>query len=236
MKTAYLFTIALLSLFALGLSSCGEQIHGNGNIVEVKHDVDDFNEIDISGVFEVELIKGGSKVEVITDENLHEHISIKSDVGELDINTNDKYLQSDQLLLRIFYDDLEEIDVSGAIQITSDKTIKSKSFEFDVSGACDGELDFDVKNLEVEISGGGELTLSGEADEAHFKISGAGDIDAMELEVKEASIDVTGAGEVEIAVSDKLDVDVTGAGDVKYKGDPVITKSISGAGEVKQVK
>jgi len=98
MKLGYaLIVLALTGL----LSSCGERIEGNGNVVEVSHELDAFDEVEISGVFQVELIKGGSSIEVITDENLHEHISIEVEDGELSIDTENKFLEAEKLLLRI---------------------------------------------------------------------------------------------------------------------------------------
>ncbi len=232
MKLGYaLIVLALTGL----LSSCGERIEGNGNVVEVSHELDAFDEVEISGVFQVELIKGGSSIEVITDENLHEHISIEVEDGELSIDTENKFLEAEKLLLRIHYKDLKEIEVSGAIEISADETINEKSFELEVSGACDGALDVNVDELIIEISGGGELELTGKADEVHIKISGAGEIEASELNAKRADIDITGAGDIEIAVSDRLKVHVAGAGDVKYVGDPEIEQSITGAGSVSKL-
>lgn len=226
---------ACIAIAALTLSSCGERIQGNGNVVEVSHELSSFDEIDISGMFEVELLKGGSEVEVITDENLHEHINVKVEDDRLIIDTDDKYLEADKLLLRIQYDDLESVEASGAIELSVDKTLKSDEFSLDVSGACDARMDVNVDLLDIEISGGGEIELTGKADEVNFDISGAGDIDAIDLKTKVASIDVTGAGEVKITVSDRLDVDITGAGDVRYKGDPEINQSITGAGSVEKL-
>lgn len=232
MKLGYaLIVLALTGL----LSSCGERIEGNGNVVEVSHELDAFDEVEISGVFQVELIKGGSSIEVITDENLHEHISIEVEDGELSIDTENKFLEAEKLLLRIHYKDLKEIEVSGAIEISADETINEKSFELEVSGTCDGALDVNVDELIIEISGGGELELTGKADEVHIKISGAGEIEASELNAKRADIDITGAGDIEIAVSDRLKVHVAGAGDVKYVGDPEIEQSITGAGSVSKL-
>ncbi|MEQ9186111.1 MAG: head GIN domain-containing protein [Cryomorphaceae bacterium] len=229
MKVGY----TLLTVLIIGmLCSCGERIAGNGNVVEVSHDVDRFDEIDISGVFEVELIKGGSSVEVITDENLHEHIYIEVRDGELMIDTEDKMLDAEKLLLRIHYKSIEEIDVSGAVEIVTHEAIKGKSFELEISGACDGALDLDVDELSIEISGGGELELNGRADDTRIKISGAGEIEGSTLKTQHADIDITGAGDVEIAVSERLEIHITGAGDVKYIGDPEVQKSITGAGSV----
>jgi hypothetical protein len=231
MKTK--IALFILSL-AFGLTACGEHIEGNGNVAEVTHQVSDFEEISISGVFEVELIPGGSYVEVITDENLHEHINVSVEDGELHIDTDDKMLEAETLKLRIAYEHLEEIEVAGAVHLYSSKPILSDRFEFEVAGACDADLLVQVDELEMAIKGGGEINVGGSCDRAVFEISGAGDIDAFELNAEEVEVAIMGAGDVKVNATDQLEVVIRGAGDVLYKGDPEVEKDITGAGSVKK--
>ena len=233
MKSSF---IAILVVFLFCLSSCGEHINGNGKVVELQQSLDPFNSIDISGFFEIVLIEGKEGIEVITDENLHEHIDIRVKDRRLVIDTEDNYLDADELTLRIYYKDLNEIDVSGAVELTSEGVIETKSFRLEVSGACDGDLELDAKELEIDISGGGEIDLAGQADRVDIRISGAGEINGLQLKSKDAQIDITGAGEVELDVEKSLDISVTGAGEIRYSGDPEVTKKVSGAGEITQIK
>ena len=83
---------------------------------------------------------------------------------------------------------------------------------------------------------GGEVKLKGRADHLILELSGAAEVDAFDLASKTADIDISGASEVELSVSDELNVDISGAGEVKYKGSPSINQDISGAGELKQIK
>jgi len=232
MKT--LATLIFLSI-SIVLSSCGEHIKGNGRIEERQQDLDHFNSIHLSGIFEVQLIEGDEQIEVITDENLHEHIHIALEDNDLVIDTKDKYLSAEKILLRIHYSELEAIDVSGAVSLASEGQFNSNHVSLDVSGACEGSLDVDVDDLDVEISGGGELTLAGNADFVRIRVSGAGEINALDLHVMEADFDITGAGEIEMTVENKLDVEVTGAGEVRYAGNPALSKKVTGAGEITQI-
>jgi len=164
------------------------------------------------------------------------HIDIRVKDQRLVIDSEDKYLDAEELTLRIYYKDLNEIDVSGAIELTSEGVIETKRFRIEVSGACDGELELDAKELEIDISGGGEIDLAGRADRVDIRISGAGEINGLQLKSKDAQIDITGAGEVELDVEKSLDISVTGAGEIRYSGDPEVTKKVSGAGEITQIK
>lgn len=229
-----LATLILLSSVFI-FTACGEHIKGNGKVEERQQNLDHFTSIDLSGMFEVELIEGDEQIEVITDENLHDHINISVKNGELIIDTRDKYLDAEQILLRIYYRDLNEIDVSGAVSLNTENQLQTNHFTLDVSGACEGNLNVAVEELEIEISGGGELTLSGEANHLDIDVSGAGEIKALDLIAQEADLEITGAGEIELSVENRLNVEVTGAGEVRYLGDPTISKSVTGAGEITQL-
>ena len=46
---------------------------------------------------------------------------------------------------------------------------------------------------------------------------------------------ISGHGEVELAVSDTLEIRIAGYGEVNYRGNPQVKQSIVGAGSVKRV-
>src|SRR2546426_940563 len=71
---------------------------------------------------------------------------------------------------------------------------------------------------------------------ASFEIdsTGAGKIDAHDLQAEKADVNVTGAAAVDVSASDQLDVTVSGAGRVTYSGNPKVNKRVSGAGQVKK--
>ncbi|MEX2596574.1 MAG: head GIN domain-containing protein [Salibacteraceae bacterium] len=220
---------------ALSLIACDEYIKGNGNVIEKTHPVEAFTSLSISGIYDVELVPGKSKLTILADENLHEYISFKVDDNNLDIHSNNKFLNGEQLKLTVFYNKLDELALTGASSVFSSETIKGEKFEIDVSGATELELSVKLKKLIMDLSGGSELYLSGSAEDVILDVSGAAEINAEELMAENVSIDITGAGEVSIGVQKTLNVDVSGAGEVKYIGDPKVTQNISGAGEVKKI-
>lgn len=229
-------TLAAIFFSALTFVSCKETIRGNGNVTTVERSVEDFHSIEVSGFFEIELIQGSPMVEVITDENLHEHIETEVSNGELRIHTQDKNLDAKELVIRVHYDKLNSLELAGAAKITTANPIRGEVFELEVAGAAEAKLDVDVEKLELDLAGGSEVDVSGRAKTAEFEIAGAGEVNALKLQTTYCIIDISGAGEVSVSVEKSLDVDITGAGEVNYKGDPSeIRKSITGAGELKQL-
>ena len=88
--------------------------------------------------------------------------------------------------------------------------------------------------LAVQISGAGEMTLTGTVDSQTVTISGTGKYNAEGLPSATAEISIRGAGNAVLRVSDRLDATVSGVGSVEYIGDPQVSKDISGVGTVKR--
>lgn len=223
-------------VIAITLNSCMNTIDGNGNVVNEKRTVSSFSKIDISGGFEVLLNQGNSeKVELEVDENLIELIETKVKGNTLYISSEEPIGNAESLKIYITVVDVEDIDASGAIELKNKGTYKSDNLEIDISGAADIDLNLEVENLVMDMSGASETTLTGAADNLEIEISGAGDLDAKKMKTKTTEIDISGAGSAIVNVKKKLKVEVSGAGSVQYKGNPKVDESISGAGSVTKI-
>lgn len=88
----------------------------------------------------------------------------------------------------------------------------------------------------ISVTGAGDFRLEGEQQELlDIIITGTGNVSAFELEVKDCTIRISGAGNCEMNVTNKLDVLISGVGNVLYMGDPTLTSDISGVGNVNPV-
>ena len=223
-------------VIAFTLNSCINTIDGNGNVTKEQRAVSSFNKIDISGGYEV-LINQGSeeRLELEVDENLLEYIETETRKNTLYISSKKQIGSASSLKLYITVVDVEDIDVSGAIELKNKGTYKTANLEIDISGAADIDLDVDVENLNMDISGASETTLSGNARNFEIEISGAGELQAKKLKTRNTTIDISGAGSAIVNVKKTLNVSVSGSGSVKYKGSPKIKKDISGAGSIEKL-
>ena len=77
-----------------------------------------------------------------------------------------------------------------------------------------------AKELDVDISSSGDMTLTGEADILKADLSSAGDLKGYDLRTREADVSVSSAGDADINVSEKITARASSAGDINYKGDP----------------
>jgi hypothetical protein len=72
----------------------------------------------------------------------------------------------------------------------------------------------------VDISSSGDVTLKGESDVLEADLSSAGNLNAAELKVREAEVNVSSAGDADVNVSEKLQARASSAGDINYTGNP----------------
>ena len=90
-------------------------------------------------------------------------------------------------------------------------------------------------SLAVDSSGASKIRIAGETAKFTAETSGASKVNADDLRAVDASIDGSGASNVDINVSGELNVDLSGASNVNYSGTPTaVHKKTSGAGSVSQ--
>ena len=228
--------ILILFVLIFSLYSCINTVDGDGNVVTEERTVNTFNKIDISGHFEVFIKQGKQEnVEIETDQNLLQLIETETKKNTLYIKSKEPIGNAKSLKLYITVVQIEDIDISGAVELISKGTIVSDELEIDISGAADVNLDIEVEQLSMDMSGASETSLKGKAKEFNIELSGASDLQAEKLKTQHTSIDISGAGNAKVFAKKTLNVEVSGAGSVQYKGNPKITKDISGAGSVKKL-
>lgn len=105
---------------------------------------------------------------------------------------------------------------------------------FVFSGAGDAALSkIQNERLEITVTGAGKLTASGETKEASVSLTGAGDLDAKDLHAAKTTVKSTGVGSVEVYATDELVANATGLGNVNYYGNPKhVTAKATGLGEI----
>jgi hypothetical protein len=239
MKKSHLVILLLISGFCVaGLSSCMFNcIKGSGHQVTENRKVADFNKIDISGGFKVNLKQDSSlTLSINADDNLLKYIKTSVDDGKLTIKTKRNICGSGQLTINIGVRKLEELRSSGAIELTNDSLLTTQDLTLDLSGASKITLNLNAANLTTTGSGAVELHLKGQASTHHIDVSGVARVYAFDFVVGDYNIETSGASHCDINVLKSLKVSSTGASDIKYKGNPPsVTNDKSGASSLEKV-
>jgi hypothetical protein len=101
-----------------------------------------------------------------------------------------------------------------------------------------GDLRFthlECSKLDLRISGRGEFTAAGRADQQKIRISGSGEVMAGELTGQTLRIVISGQGNATVRVEESLDITISGLGQVNYYGRPKLRQVISGLGKSKRL-
>jgi len=122
----------------------------------------------------------------------------------------------------------------GDIDAEDWDVIAGEHFVINGAGEANVSLEIEVGELEIDLTGTGNLMLFGNADVANITIIGEVNVLANYLQVNHASIDLIGEGMIDLAVSEHLNVGLIGAGRVNYTGNPTVVHSALGEGRVEQ--
>jgi hypothetical protein len=114
--------------------------------------------------------------------------------------------------------------------------LRGPAFRLLLAGSGDAVLRrLEAGRLTVQIDSSAKVVLDGRADAQTVMIPGAGDYDARRLLSTRARVDIGGAGNVRLHVSQHLVARIGGSGEIEYSGSPVVDSAITGAGEVLHV-
>jgi hypothetical protein len=235
-KTTGIVSVILIALFVIVSCNVIGEI-GSGNLIKQDRKVSSFNGIEVSGAFNVMLTQGTTNsVTVEADDNLMDLIKTEVRGNILVIDNKKPISGSKSLKVYITFTELKSIDLSGAVEVSSQNKLTLADLSISGSGSSDCKLDMDVQKLGIDCSGGSKLKLSGSAKDVNLDASGAVDLLAFDFPAENYKVEISGAGKAEINVSKELNVEISGAGNVRYKGNPTKNiQDISGAGSVKKV-
>ncbi len=215
-------------------------VRGEGAITSGEYEVGAYDSVDIRGLMRVVYsAEPSTKIRLDIQENIRQYITFRVENGVLIVDSDRNLVVpglNETPTLYIYNPGLKAMYVSGAVSIENSDTISGESFVLDIAGAGDIDMALDVKRFEADLSGAANLQLRGNAEDADISISGAGSIDALELQTKRARLALSGVGSASISCSDELDASVSAVGSLSYRGNPSVRQSISGVGSVHQIQ
>lgn len=230
--------ILLITILSVLVSCNLESIQGSNKLITKNYDLTDFDCIDASSAFEIELIQSDEfSVKLECNENLEEYVEIIKNDNCIEIGMKEFNNYSNTTLkVIISAPSINHLEASGACEIIIDE-YKVDNFEFDLSGASDvdGKLIVSEK-LTIEASGASDIKLRGKTKNLDIDFSGASEFSGKKLIVSNAlTIESSGASSVTVTANGTLDIDCSGASDVIYYGEgEVIRNESSGASSVRK--
>jgi len=209
-------------------------VYGNNKVVKEKRDAGQFTSLRVSSGIDVYLSQGDEEsIEVEADENLHEYILTEIKNGALQIYSEANIREAEEKRVYVTMKDIESLSTSSAGDIIGQTPVRGDRLELSASSAGDIKIEVHVRELKAGVSSSGDVTLTGEAEILTANLSSAGDLNAYGLEVREADVSASSAGDADINVSERLRARSSSAGDINYRGNPkYIDAHSSSAGSV----
>jgi hypothetical protein len=215
-----LVVMALLAGCAVG------SITGSGKIVTHDETFTDFNRLDISDGFFVDVQQGDSfSVVIRVDDNLVEYLQVVKRGSTLQIGLKpgriydllDATLEAD-----VTMPELTGLDLSGGSHVTLSGFKSVQALDADLSGGSHLQGVVEAGDARFEISGGSHVTLSGSAGDLMVNASGGSHARLADLAVADAEVDASGGSHVTVNPSGSLDADASGGSQVRYLGSPTL--------------
>jgi phage shock protein PspC (stress-responsive transcriptional regulator) len=188
-----------------------------------------FTSLDISGIFDVDVVQGETYAIEITDNKDKKDVEIDQDGETVEIKTdydkkwnwNRRWDFDDPIRVRITMPMLEELKVSGASKV--DFTgFKCESLDLELAGAVKVRGDVDADELSAEVVGASELDLEGRGLSMRVKLMGASTFRGNDYEVERARVTAHGASRARVFVTDHLIIDKGMASSVDHRGGAIV--------------
>ena len=209
---------------------------GSGNVVTQEEAISDFDKVEISHSFEVDIKQGESfSVIIRVDDNLVEQLQVEKFGSTLKIGLEPavSIVSNATLEAEITMPELTGLDLSGASNATISGFKSTKNLTVDLSGASSLVGDIGAGDISIDLSGSSNANLTGSGGNLTLDASGSSDVDLSDFPVADAEIDASGASTVTVNASGRLDVEASGASNVTYLGEPSMgTIETSGASSV----
>jgi hypothetical protein len=241
MKTSNKLLLSLLILVIASITALAiaakiyinkNTIAGNGNKTTETREVGAFNRINIKGHMKVILTQGtDTKLKINTDENLIPLVESVVEDGELIIQLKDKIHRGDIIEIYLTVDSkVNDMKFSSAITVETPEVLTGDNMHIETSSGSQALLKLNYRELFLDASSGGNVTLSGIADQAIFKFTSGGSISAEGFQVAHAVAEGSSGGHASINVTKELKVDVSSGANLDYAGNAVISSMSQSSG------
>jgi hypothetical protein len=213
-----------------------QKISESGHIITTQRITSSYDEIGVSGSFEVNLITGKvGEIAITADENIIPYIitEVKNNQLSIYFEKNKNINHKSKITIEVPIDNIKSIQLIGSGNITSKNTIVTNNLNVHLMGSGDISLDVQTASITTSVSGSGDVNIKGTSADINATVIGSGKIDADQLKSDNATVDVNGSGDIKLFCSKKLLAMVAGSGTIHYKGKPeTVEKTVAGSGDI----
>jgi len=226
----------MLAITALGFSTMAQKnnkyddkdrIEGSGNVITKDISVKSFDELDASGVFNLQLSQGDKEtLRIEADDNLMDLFIIENEGSTLKIKMkkNSNFNSKKQLKVYVTIKTLKSMNLGMVGGTSSDEKLKFADLKLKNQSVGSVSLNMTLQTLNMENQSVGSVKLEGSADNAVVKNNSVGSINAGNFVVQKMDIENNGVGSATVNAEKELKYTDSFLGKVSNRGNATVKK------------
>ena len=213
MKNLFNLIIAISIILFTGCSEDDLCLIGSGKVENYELTTDAFDEISLIGPIDLRIKQGPElSLDVDAEPEIFSALTYEVKNGMLEIGFKDNVscFETDYgVWVNVTLPNITAIYQSGVSEIISDG-------------------DLNITQLELNISGTADVSLSGQVENQFIESSGIINAKNFDFLSKNTRLEISGTADIELSCSVDLHIEVDGLAKISYKGTPTISENVSG--------
>ena len=141
--------------------------------------------------------------------------------GELKIRMAPaKILQGNQVSVKVFYKNLNDIQASQGSVISAEGEVESNMLSLTSNEGSSINIAVNSKTLSAKLNSGGEITVTGNAGHQEILVNSGAKFLGKNIESESASVTTNAGGFAEVNVTDSVNATTRAGGVIDIYGDP----------------
>lgn len=141
--------------------------------------------------------------------------------GELKIRMAPaKILQGNQVSVKVFYKNLNDIQASQGSVISAEGEVESKMLSLTSNEGSSINIAVNSKTLSAKLNSGGEITVTGNAGHQEILVNSGAKFLGKNIESESASVTTNAGGFAEVNVTDSVNATTRAGGVIDIYGNP----------------
>jgi len=204
-----------------------DRIEGSGNVITKDISVNSFDELDASGVFNLQLSQGDKEtLRIEADDNLMDLFIIENEGSTLKIKMrkNSNFNSKKQLKVYVTFKTLKSMNLGMVGGTSSDEKLKFADLKLKNQSVGSVSLNMTLQTLNMENQSVGSVKLEGSAENAVVKNNSVGSINAGNFVVQKMDIENNGVGSATVNAEKELKYTDSFLGKVSNRGNATVKK------------
>ena len=184
---------------------------------QITRNVGDFTSLKVYDQIKVMLYHSGEN----TVETSSSDVEIVNKNGELKIRMMPtKILQGTAISVKVYYDQLCDIQASQGSTISADGDVECKTLNLTSNEGSAINLMLNTEFLNIKTNSGGMIEVSGIAEEQNITVNSAGKYLGKELDSQKAIVQANAGGIAELNAANSVDATTRAGGTIDIYGNP----------------